>query len=173
MRRLVPLAMMLSALAFFIATPAQAASTASTARPAGTMSTASTAIPQLHHGSNCKTVHSSVKNRTGRICVLMNADDAVGDLLWQDMATFHANSGKLKMVHVNHLFFVVDTTVREAVNFRNKPASGTNAFISTKWYNVTNQMGLAQAQAFRLCIHWADGGVGCWKGQLNSRQVLF
>jgi len=35
------------------------------------------------------------------------------------------------------------------------------------------QMGLAQAQAFRLCIHWTDGGVGCWKGQLNSNQVLF
>jgi hypothetical protein len=170
MRRLVPLAMMLSALAFFIAAPAQAASTA---RSAGTVSTASAAIPQLHHGSNCKTVHSSVKNRTGRICVLINTNDAVGDLLWQGMATFHANSGKLKMVHVNHLFFVVDAVVAEAINFRNKPASGTNAFISTKWYNVFHKMGLAQAQAFRLCIHWTDGGVGCWKGQLNSSQVLF
>ena len=164
MRRLVPLAMMLSALAFLVATPAQAASTTRTA---------SAAIPQLHHGSNCKTVHSSVKNRTGKICVLINTDDAVADLPWQAMATFHVNSGKLKMVHVNRLFFVVDATVREAINFRNKPASGTNAFISTGWYDTQGQMGLAQAQAFKLCIHWKDGGVGCWNGQLNSSQVLF
>ena len=89
------------------------------------------------------------------------------------MATFHVNSGKLKMVHVNRLFFVVDTAVTKAINFRNKPASGTNAFISPNWYDTQGKMGLAQAQAFNLCIHWTDGGVGCWKGLLNSQTVLF
>ncbi len=161
MRRLIPLAMMLSALAFFIAAPAQAASRAGAE------------IPQAHHGSNCKTVHSSVKNRTGQICVLINTDDALGDLPWQAMATFHVNSGKLKMVHVNRLFFVVDTAVKAAINFRNKPASGTNAFISTAWYDTQGKMGLAQAQAYDLCIHWTDGGVGCWGGQLNSQTLIF
>jgi hypothetical protein len=168
MRRFMPLALILSALALLAAAgPAQAATAQSAA------STASTAIPKLHHGSNCKTVHSSVKNRTGKICVLINTDDALGDLPWQAMATFHVNSGKLKLVHVNRLFFVVDAAVAEAINFRNKPASGANAFISTAWYDTQGKMGLAQAQAFKLCIHWTDGGVGCWNGQLNSQQVLF
>jgi hypothetical protein len=166
MRRLVPLAMILSALAFFIAAPAQAAP----ARPA---SAASATVPQLHHGSNCKTVHSSVKNRTATICALINTNDAVGDLLWQGMVTFHVNSGKLKKVHVNRLFFVVDGAVAEAINFRNKPASGTNAFISTKWYDVFHKMGIAQAQSYKDCIYWTDGGVACWNGQLNSDTVLF
>jgi len=167
MRRLVPLAMILSAFAFFIAAPAQAASTTSAA------SAASTVIPQRHYGNMCRTVRSTVKNRTGSICVLINANDAVGDLLWQGMVTFHANSGALKMVHVNHLAFVVDAVVMESMNFRNKAASGVNAFISTPWWSVFQQMGWAQTKSYKTCMYWTEGGVGCVNGWFYSRQVLF
>lgn len=165
MRRFIPVALICSIFVFLVATaPAQAAPL----RPA------SQAIPQKHNGTVCRTVHSNVHNRTGVICFLINANDAVADQLWQAMVTFQAKSGTLNMVRVNHLDLIVDAAVAESINFRTKlPSSKTTGFISTAWYSVFHKMGLAQTHAYKTCMDWTDGGVACVNGWANSKQVLF
>jgi hypothetical protein len=122
-----------------------------------------TAIPEIHLGQICKDGHSTVNNRTARICVMVNSSDVTLFSNQQALVNFTANSGTLRSVSVNHLDliqFVYGTVIR-SISFASKSASGRTAFMATGWfYNVYGDN--VNARVYNPCMYWTDGGHMCF-----------
>ena len=114
--------------------------------------------PYLHLGEVCRDVKSSVNNRTGVICIMVNEDD-IDPLNYQALVSFTAKSGTLTAVNVSHLNFSVDAQTKRSVSFENKTASGQSGFISTNWWATTS--GVVDAGVYNACLQWSDGGIAC------------
>lgn len=172
MRRYIPVLAVLSAIfaLFFAAAPSQAA----TASPAAVRHGSAAAIPQSHRGIACQIVHSSRRNRSGKICVMINQNDNPFDTSQiQALVNFTANSGTLNKVSINHLNLWVDNTVVRSVSFKTHKFHGTKNFFSTPWWTIKSGQN-AQAGVYKPCMYWTDGGRACITGHwLKGPKVQF
>jgi hypothetical protein len=148
--------------------------TAASASPvtAATAPSAVKAKPDLHYaGENCKTIHSK-NNWTARICVITNADDALGDQWDQALVTYTIKSGSLSKLTLTKIYlhacegYCVNQNPRSNVSTR---ASGRSAYISNNF--AFDPDDTVQAVAVDPCVHWSNGQSACWPGTHKDKTI--
>jgi len=141
--------------------------TAASASPVTAATAASTvkAKPDLHYaGENCKTVHSK-KNWSARICVITNADDALGDQWDLALVTYSIKAGSLARVTLKKIYL----HACEGYCDNQNPRSNVSAGAKGRSASISNNFAFdpddtVQAVAVDPCVHWSNGQSACWPG---------
>lgn len=172
MRRLTLICVMASAMAILGGYPAAHAQTSGLNR---IVHSSTVDIPQAHFGSKCVTVKSQLGWK-GTICAMINNSDISMGYYDQGLFTFTVKSGNIANVSATGMYLrqcghaLGDCKNIAYTDGPSKNASGTSAFLSTKWEPTPGNS--YQARINTPCLTWAKRGqFACYHGVLKSATI--